>query len=119
MIGVEQSLHSLDIVNDHVERYVMPNYQQSYGKAIHTWAIDKYPDLPLGPPQLMMSATGDGQVDERAVQERDDRLGISTESKREYRASYLTKYEKDEAADQWEKLGTGITFESKEVKLRD
>lgn len=26
--------------------------------SIHTWQSDLYPDLPLGPPQLMVSYTG-------------------------------------------------------------
>ena len=68
-----------------------------YRKTAHTWAIDNDPDIPLGPPQLMISATGDGQLSEQVVQEHDNMLGISN---------------------QWEKSETGIAFELKEVKLQ-
>jgi hypothetical protein len=33
---------------------------------------DKYPDFPMGPPQLMMSYTNDGQVPQQMVKERDE-----------------------------------------------
>jgi hypothetical protein len=33
---------------------------------------DKYPDFPIGPPQLMMSYTNDGQVPQQMVKERDE-----------------------------------------------
>ena len=92
--------------------------QKTYGKTVHTWAVDKDPNLPLGPPQLMMNATGDGQLSDQVVHERDRKLGISTESKRRHRAGYLPGYEMDEIADQWEKSGTGIAFEPKEVEFR-
>lgn len=105
-------------MNDRIEGNIIADFQKTYGKAVHTWAIDKNPDLPLGPPQLMMNVTGQGQLSDQVVQERDKRLGISTESKKELRAGYLPKYEKDEMADQWEKTGTGITFEPKEVKFQ-
>jgi hypothetical protein len=29
------------------------------GKTVHTWAFDQHPDLPLGPPNVMMSYTGE------------------------------------------------------------
>lgn len=110
--------HILDAVNDGAEKKVMTDLQKTYGKAVHTWAVDKDPDLPLGPPQLMMNVTGQGQLNDQVVQERDKRLGISTESKKTLRAGYLSEYEKDEKADQWEKTGTGLTFEPKEVEFR-
>lgn len=96
----------------------MHDLQKTYGKTVHTWAIDKYPDLPLGPPQLMMSVTGDGQLNDDIVRERDKRLGISTRNKKEHRAKYLHEYAKDEMADQWEKSETGIAFEPKEVGIQ-
>jgi hypothetical protein len=33
---------------------------KTYGKCIHTWAIDKNPELPLGPPEIMMVFNKDG-----------------------------------------------------------
>ena len=41
--------------NDLAEQPAMLELQKTYGKTIHTWAIDASPDLPLGPPNLMMS----------------------------------------------------------------
>lgn len=108
----------LDVVNDAVEQPAMHDLQKTYGKTVHTWAIDKYPDLPLGPPQLMMSVTGDGQLSDEIIEQRDSRLETSTEKKREHRAGYLHMYAKDEMADQWEKSETAITFEPKEVKIQ-
>ncbi|KAF9246272.1 hypothetical protein BU15DRAFT_70379 [Melanogaster broomeanus] len=107
-----------NVVNDVVEQPAMLELQKTYGKTIHTWAYDEHPDLPLGPPQLMMSCTGDGQLAPQAIKERDQRSGISTEAKRKYRQGYLPKYEKDEEADQWEESGTGIVFEAREVNLK-
>lgn len=40
---------------DIAEQPAMLELQKTYGKTIHTWAIDIHPDLPLGPPSLMMS----------------------------------------------------------------
>ena len=38
-----------------------------------------------GPPQLMMSYTADGQMDERQLAERDARYGVSSKDKRRER----------------------------------
>ena len=35
---------------------------KTYGKTFHFWQFDKGDPLPLGPPQLMMSLTIDGQL---------------------------------------------------------
>jgi hypothetical protein len=50
----------------------------TYGKTFHTWQVDLGHELPLGPPQLMMAATGDGQVDPAVVAARDEEYGVST-----------------------------------------
>lgn len=96
----------------------MLELQRTYGKTIHTWAFDLYPDLPLGPPNLMMSYTKDGQgPPEEQVKERDEKYDMDTQSKRRLRADYLPPYEKSTEADQWEQTGKGIVFEPVERPL--
>lgn len=57
-----------------------------YGKVYHLWQVDKGHELPLGPPQLMMSYTGNHQLDlEKVVKERDEKFGIDTKAKAEVR----------------------------------
>lgn len=58
----------------------------TYGKTFHTWQYDRDGDFPYGIPQLMMAMTEDGQVDEALVEDRDQRLGVSTARNRERRA---------------------------------
>jgi hypothetical protein len=95
----------------------MLELQKTYGKTIHTWAIDVTPDLPLGPPDLMMSYTDDGQLSPQIIRERDEKFGISTEEKRKYRASYLPPYEKAPGVDEWEKTGKGLELRAHETRL--
>lgn len=82
-------------ISDAAEQPVMLYLQKTYGKTIHTWAIDITPDLPLGPPRLMMS----------------------TEEKKKLRKSYLPSYETMPGADEWEKTGKGVEFRATEVDL--
>ncbi|KAI0703640.1 DUF1264-domain-containing protein [Cytidiella melzeri] len=103
---------------DVAEQPAMLELQQTYGKTIHTWAYDEHPDLPLGPPNLMMAYTRDGQGPPPDVLEaRDEETGMSTEDKRKLRAVYLPAYEKSQAADQWERTGKGISFEAIEKDI--
>lgn len=99
------------------EQPAMLELQKTYGKTIHTWAIDVSPDLPLGPPHLMGSYTSDEQVPHEMVNARDNRVGVSTEAQRDYRKKYLPPYEKSEDADEWEKSGKGVQFIANEVEL--
>ena len=94
---------------------MMLNLRKTYGKTIHTWAVDITPDLPVGPPNLMMSYTADGQMDTGMLKARDKRLGVSTAEKRKFRESYLPPYEKKSDADEWEKTGKGVTFVPQQV----
>ncbi|RDB28809.1 Oil body-associated protein 1B [Hypsizygus marmoreus] len=107
------------LLSDEAEQPAMLELQKTYGKTIHTWAIDQTPDLPLGPPNLMMSYTEDGQVDVGLVETRDERVGMSTEDKRQLRASYLPTYERAPDADEWERTGKGIQFVAQDVDLAD
>lgn len=96
----------------------MLELQRTYGKTIHTWAYDIHPNLPLGPPSLMMSYTKDGQgPPDELVKARDEKYGMDTQSKRRLRAGYLPKYEKSEEADEWERTGKGIVFGPQERDL--
>lgn len=75
----------------------------TYGKTYYTWQTDKDDSIPLGPPQLLMSFTQDGQVDESLIDEDD------VEERRNARADLqdpgvLT------GADQWEE-GTAIQLD--------
>ena len=95
----------------------MLELQKTYGKTIHTWAIDVTPDLPFGPPDLMMSYTDDGQLNPQIIGKRDERLEISMGEKTKCRASYLPPYEKAPGADEWDKTGKGLEFRVHETRL--
>jgi len=109
----------LDAVNDAAEQPAMLELQDTYGKVIHTWAPDVHADLPLGPPNLMMSFTSPGQVDEIKVRERDEKLGLSTEAKRQLREGYLPRIPQPaEGCDVGEKTGMSVQFVAKEVDVK-
>ncbi|KAI0721024.1 hypothetical protein C8T65DRAFT_631967 [Cerioporus squamosus] len=104
---------------DVAEQPAMLELHQTYGKTIHTWAVDIHPDLPLGPPNLMMSYIGDGQgPPAEMVKARDEASGQNTAAKREVRKGYLPPYERDQAADEWAKTGKGVEFVVKEVPFK-
>ena len=93
----------------------MLELQQTYGKTIHTWAYDLYPELPLGPPNLMMSYTADGQgPPQEILRARDERVGMDTEAKKRLRAGYLPEYQVAKGADSWQTTGKNLSFELKE-----
>lgn len=50
----------------------------TFGKTWHTWQVDRGDPLPFGPPQLMMSFTADGQIDEAKLKKAHDELGYDT-----------------------------------------
>ena len=70
---------------DAVERDFMKQFAGTYGKVWHTWNSQKGEQLPTGPPQLMMSFTADGQIKPELLQFRDERLQLSSASKRKAR----------------------------------
>ena len=47
------------------------------GKTWHTWQVDLGHQLPLGPPQLMMTFISDGQIDPSVVESRDKDVGCN------------------------------------------
>ncbi|WVQ85685.1 hypothetical protein IAT38_007851 [Cryptococcus sp. DSM 104549] len=106
-------------VTDVAERPAMLELHRTYGKTTHTWQFDIHPDMPLGPPALMLAYTEDSQVDKAVLKERDEALGVSTEAKKAVRAQYLRKEDLEKppakGADVcWEgKLGTWEYVEQK------
>ncbi|BGP37316.1 hypothetical protein JCM10450v2_001225 [Rhodotorula kratochvilovae] len=103
---------------DLAEQPTMQELHTTYGKTIHTWAVDEHPDVPLGPPRLMMSFTADDQVDPSIIAARDASEGTSQARKQALRAGYLdTSYEPAEGADAWMHGGKGLVFEPKEVDI--
>jgi hypothetical protein len=73
----------------------------SYGKTWHTWHTnsehgDQGMVLPYGDPKLMWSFNRDGECNEAIKRERDEAMGLDTESKRADRQSFL-----EQAEPQW------------------
>jgi hypothetical protein len=105
-------------VPEAAERIEMASLVDTYGKTIHTWQYDRGDELPLGPPQLMMSFTADGQVDPELVKKRDEDYGISTEQRKEARASYVKAPESLAAGcDAWT-TGKAPQFEPVEQEVK-
>jgi hypothetical protein len=73
-------------IPDTAEHALMAKLANTYGKTWHTWHTDQDKQLPLGVPQLMMGFTADGQADPAMVEQRNRRMGISTEQTRANRA---------------------------------
>jgi hypothetical protein len=72
-------------VPDFAEHAHFSDLVTTYGKTFHNWQYDR-DDFPYGIPQLMMGLTEDGQANETLIRDRDRRLGVSTEDKRQKRA---------------------------------
>ncbi|GAA5884883.1 hypothetical protein JCM6882_007137 [Rhodosporidiobolus microsporus] len=103
---------------DIAEQEAMKELHKTYGKTIHTWAIDQHPTVPLGPPSVMMAFTGPGQVDPSVISTRDAVESRSTEHKRALRAKYLdTSYEPLEGADRAMRTGKGIRLVPEDVEV--
>lgn len=62
-------------------------------RSLRARQYDKHPDIPLGPPQLMMSLVDDSVVEKHksTLEEMDKKVGVSSQAKRELRAGYLPK----------------------------
>lgn len=90
------------------ERAYFEDLVTTYGKTFHTWQYDKH-DFPYGIPQLMMGFTGDGQINEAMVADRDQRLGVSTADRRRLRAD-IPMPTVLEGANSWE---TGRTVQTR------
>ena len=106
-------LHTLDL-----EANELTHSSSRPPQTIHTWSVDEHPDVPLGPPRLMMSFTADDQVDPSVIAARDANEGTSQARKRDLRAGYLDLgYEVAPGADAWTQGGKGLRFEPREVDV--
>ncbi|WP_266203829.1 OBAP family protein [Pontibacter kalidii] len=72
-------------IPDATEHQLMEKLVSTYGKTIHTWHTDRNMELPFGAPMIMMSFTGDGQLRQELVDERDKNLKVSTAEKHKQR----------------------------------
>jgi hypothetical protein len=99
-------------IPDLAEHAHLSDLVKTYGKTFHTWQYDR-DDFPYGIPQLMMGLTGDGQVDEALVRDRDRRLGVSAARKRQNRADIPTP-EVAPGANSWE---SGRTVQTRLVEM--
>lgn len=88
-------------IPDVAEHELMEQLMSTYGKTIHTWHTDQNFQLPVGAPMIMMGFTKDGQIDQRLVRERDQRLGVSTAEKKENRKD-INDPTVDPMANAWE-----------------
>jgi hypothetical protein len=61
------------------EHQLMENVVTTYGKTWHTWHTHQDPVIPTGIPQLMMSFTADGQINQALLEDRDQRFGVDTQ----------------------------------------
>ena len=95
------------------ELAMMKNFATTYGKTWHTWQVDRGDRLPLGPPQLMMGFTADGQVKAKVLAQRDQDLGVDTAERRRQRSG-LPDPPVDPEADAW-KVGAPLQLELKPV----
>lgn len=99
---------------DAAERALMEKIANTYGKTWHTWQTDTHAGLPLGTPQLMMGFTANGQADPALVQSRDERFGVSSETKKRQRVD-IEYPGIDRQADAWQK---GIVLQLVAVEQR-
>jgi hypothetical protein len=84
---------------EHTGRLYIPGIS-SYPLILTTLKIrqyDRHPELPLGPPQLMMSLTNDSIIEKHksTLEDMDKKVGVSSQAKRELRAGYLPKENMD------------------------
>lgn len=89
----------------------------TYGKTFHTWQVDK-DELPLGPPQLMMSFTKDGQLNPALMEDRDKRYGKSTAEVKDLRKDLKPSNPIAAGADHWEEADKVWQTTMSEVPLK-
>jgi hypothetical protein len=81
---------------ERVERALMEQLMNSYGKTWHTWHTGRHDQgpgdsLPLGDPKLMWSFNRDGEADERLKQDFQRALGIDETERRTKRSDLVTR----------------------------
>lgn len=98
------------------EHELMEKIANTYGKTWHTWHTEEKQALPLGVPMLMMGFTQDGQLDDARLKDRNQRLKVSSDEKRQNRAD-ITYPVLDTDADAWQK-GIAVQLETRPVPQR-
>jgi len=100
------------------EKSAMKSLVNTYGKTFHTWQIDKGHNLPLGPPQLMMSPTRDGIINPGLIELRDknDKLVEKTADRAKNRSDIVPDPVL-QGADDWEK-GKALQCTMQEVDVQ-
>lgn len=97
------------------EKMEMKEIAKTYGKVFHFWQFDKGDILPLGPPQLMMALTADGQLNDQLAADVQSRFNVSFEEKRKQRADIEGPLHGiHPSANSWSK-GTGLASSVREV----
>lgn len=89
---------------DAAENELMRKIVSTYGKTWHTWHSDLHPQLPTGIPALMMSFTGDGQLNPELIRQRDQQLQVDTQELARRREN-IPVPQVDPMANAWEKDG--------------
>jgi hypothetical protein len=98
-----------------VEKTVMTELINTYGKTVHLWQIDRGDQLPIGVPKLMMACTEDGQAKPDLIRKRDELLGLNTEEIRRNREDIISPIILP-GADDW-KNGKATIFKHKQIEM--
>jgi len=102
-------------LTESAETALMKDYVDTYGKTYHTWRVDRGDALPLGPSQLMMAFTKDGQINAELLKKRKETMGVDSEEVRKRRASALPCPTVTKGADAWEK---GVVYQLAPQKIK-
>ncbi len=84
------------------ETELMKKLVSTYGKTIHTWHTDQQRSLPIGAPMIMMGFTKEGQLEQRLLQDRDQRFKVQTGAIKN-RRSGISHPAVDSLANAWER----------------
>jgi hypothetical protein len=86
-------------IPDVAERELMRSKMNSYGKTWHVWTTDKEQKLPMGEPMLAWSFNRDGEARPGLVEERDQRMSITTKEIRQKRQDLVQLAKPQEGVD--------------------
>lgn len=77
-------------IPDAVEKELMKGKMNSYGKTWHVWMTNQDQKLPLGEPMLAWSFNRDGEAKPGLVEERDKKMSIDSQRKRQDRQDLMS-----------------------------
>ena len=103
------------LVPDMAEKEFMKKLVSTYGKSFKIWQVDRGDPLPLGPPQLMMSFTADGQISPSLHKVRDQSCNVSVSESKNNRSD-IPIQTSDPLSDHWR---TGIAYQIKPVGVKN